>query len=85
MCRIIPPFHHATLASHIQRLNRIFIHIVYTHLSPSGNKHCAQASKATCDYGLHCCMRVQFELVSCLGQALGLLSVFPDVCIHHRL
>lgn len=32
MCRIIPPFHHATLASHIQRLNRIFIHILYTHL-----------------------------------------------------
>jgi len=45
----------------------------------------AQLSKATRGYGLHFLHKCPLSLVSCLGYVLGLLLIFPDVRIHHRL
>lgn len=66
MSRIIPSFHHATLAPHIERLNRIFVHIPYTAFLPSMHKQVfvhAQVSKATCAYGLPLSARIQLGFV----------------------
>ena len=46
---------------------------------------CLSSSKATGGDGLRFRTRVQCDFVSCFGHGLGLVLIFPDVRIHHRL
>lgn len=72
------------------RLNRIFIHLLYTNLFlPLWINMCLFLSTFPRPHmvmGYIFCIRVQFGFVSCLlGCHWGLLLIFPDVCIYHRL